>query len=109
MTSFEVNQIIEASFRPTFKIQRQIYLHFGFLLPTNELTFLQVYFIVDNTEKANFRKQHIPNLYFGVIDGLRRIMHDVNAHVNSFKTAMVFDGEIAIIINFPLTLTKDRL
>ncbi|CAH0697151.1 unnamed protein product [Spodoptera exigua] len=107
MTSFGVNQIVEAGFMPTFKVQGQVYHQIGSLLPTDTPKFLQVYFISDFHEQANVRSRHIPNLDSGLVRGLQSMLHNVNPHIENFKAALAsvpenernrfnYQGKIAI-------------
>ncbi|CAG4984962.1 unnamed protein product [Colias eurytheme] len=88
MTSFGANQVIEAGFMPTFKVQGQVYHRIGSLLPTDVPKFLQIYFVSDFEEQASLRSRHIPNLDSGLVRGLQSMLHNVNPHISNFKAAL---------------------
>ncbi|CAH2098232.1 unnamed protein product [Euphydryas editha] len=78
MTSFGAKQITEAPFKPTFKVQGQVYHLIGSLLPDNEHRFLQIYFISNYTEQQNIRNRNFPQLDGLLISELQNMLHQVN-------------------------------
>lgn len=91
MTSFMSNQIIEAGFMPTFKIQGQVYHLAGSLLPykTDNHKFLQIYFISDYETQVSTRCKIAPeHLDNGLVKSLQDMLHSQNRYINFFKTAI---------------------
>jgi hypothetical protein len=91
MTSFGVTkEVREERFMPTFKIQGQIYHRVGSLLPLPEAhpQFLQIYFMSDAASEANHRCSAVQDTRLEIVMDLQQLLHDNNAYVRLFKTAL---------------------
>jgi hypothetical protein len=91
MTSFGAsNEVCEPGFMPTFKIQGQVYHRLGSLLPAPNTNhqFLQIYFMGDEQRQAEQRSSIFSGTDLAVILDLQRMLHQHNAYVNIFKTAL---------------------
>ena len=78
MTSFgATNEVSQAGFMPTFKVQGQVYHRVRSLLPlpSEEHRFLQIYFMGDEQEEANQRCNTIRGLRPNIVLELQRMLH----------------------------------
>lgn len=92
MTSFGATAIIgESGFRPTFKIQGQVYHRIGSLLPEPDEAhkFLQIYFM-NNEEQIEWRCQIILDTRQNIVQNLQRLLNQYNSLIQSFKTAIEY-------------------
>lgn len=115
MTSFGAKEEREAGFMPTFKVTGQVYHLIGSLLPEpqEQPQFLQIYFMGDEEEQCDRRLQvtnreeqsvgrAAPPLDRDVILSLQEMLHETNALVRGFRTAMEAPDkpeEFKVVIN----------
>jgi hypothetical protein len=92
MTSFGTTATVEqdGGFMPTFKVKGQIYHKVGALLPfPNESPlFLQIYFVGDEQVEANQRCDAIADTRRDIVFSLQRLLHQHNALVKEFISAL---------------------
>ncbi|CAF1558848.1 unnamed protein product [Rotaria magnacalcarata] len=91
MTSFGASEkVFESGFRPTFKVQGQVYHRVGSLLPSSdeEPKFLQIYFMGDERKQADRRCKTNPGTRGDIVMKLQQMLHQYNTYVHSFKTAL---------------------
>ena len=91
MTSFGATNIVDQQgFATTFKVQGQVYHRAGSLLPMpdQKTQFLQLYFIGNEEMEANQRCEIIPNTKQEIVISLQAMLHEHNALVKTFKTAL---------------------
>ncbi|XP_043468040.1 uncharacterized protein LOC122502180 [Leptopilina heterotoma] len=108
MTSFGGNEIYEPGFRPTFRIQGQVYHLIGSLLPPSNQpsSYLQIYFISDAQEQVQRRMSVFSDLDFEILNQLQDLLHENNNLIRSFKNALQIlpsDAE-----NYRLMIKTDR-
>ena len=91
MTSFGASsEVCEPGFMPTFKVQGQVYHRVGSLLPPSDgqHKFLQIYFMSDERLEARQGCNNIPGTHQDVVTELQQMLHQHNAYVDIFKTAL---------------------
>jgi hypothetical protein len=90
MTSFGATEIREPGYMPTFKIQGQIYHQIDSLLPqpNEEHKFLQIFFMNNGQVEAKRRCEIIPGIKPNIVHELQQMLHQHNAYIKSFKTAL---------------------
>ncbi|VEN61445.1 unnamed protein product, partial [Callosobruchus maculatus] len=90
MTSFGATKVVRDNFRPTFKIQGQIYHRTGSLLPMpdSEYKFLQIYFMGDSSRQVDQRCAHNNTVKRPIVEQLQIFFHQHNALVALFTTAL---------------------
>jgi len=86
MTSFGAKEIREQNFRPTFKIEGQVYHLIGSLLPPSgqNLQFLQFYFISD-ADHLSLRSNIAPTLNIDLIKKLQTALNSHSIYIRIFK------------------------
>ncbi|KAL8624599.1 hypothetical protein ACOMHN_045134 [Nucella lapillus] len=91
MTSFGCGErVVEPGFMPTFKVQGQVYHRLGSILPDVESShsFLQIYFMGDSGQEALRRCTVAPGVRNNMVLGLQHMLHEHNAYVKVFKSAL---------------------
>ncbi|XP_030762655.1 uncharacterized protein LOC115887381 [Sitophilus oryzae] len=90
MTSFGAKEIIRDGFMYTFKVQGQVYHLVGSLLPApqKEPQFLQIYFVGEDDREVQLRCGNHPYVKPGLVRELQGMLHNNNAYVRDFKTAL---------------------
>ncbi|GBM12238.1 hypothetical protein AVEN_37365-1 [Araneus ventricosus] len=90
-------------FKPTFRIQSQVYHKAGSLmsLPNEEAKFLYIYFLENDDAEAKRRCTLIPRTTKSLIESLQKMLHDSNHYVQKFKTAIEDNPteDLQIVIN----------
>lgn len=84
---FGAQEVQQAGWNPSIRIQGQVYHKIGSLLPPShqDAKFLQVYFL-DSVENEISARSH-SNLNPEIIDGLTTMLHENNQYVREIKTA----------------------
>ncbi|GBM05324.1 hypothetical protein AVEN_46866-1 [Araneus ventricosus] len=99
MTSFDsTREIREQGFKPTFKVQEQVYHRISSLqLQTNEEPkFLLIYFIADHEKQVELLSDAIP----GIVSQLQDMLHQHYSYVQSLKYAMEkITPELKVVIH----------
>jgi hypothetical protein len=114
MTSFGTTATVEqdGGFMPTFKVKGQIYHKVGALLPfPNESPqFLQIYFVGDEQVEANQRCDAIADTRRDIVFSLQRLLHQHNALVKEFISALerMPTDEYKIVIRADRTPTGEH-
>lgn len=90
MTSFGASEIVRENYDTTFKIQGQVYHSAGSLLPMPDADhkYSQIYFMGDAEEQVDQRRTYNTNTRREIVEVLQNLLHERNALVRLFTTAM---------------------
>lgn len=103
MTSFGVTREFEEGFMPTFKISGQVHHKIlPSLLTDNNPCFLQIYFMGDEQQQCERRREFNPQTREDIVIDLQRMLHLHHNYIKDFKTAleiMPSSNDYRVVIN----------
>ncbi|XP_072162005.1 uncharacterized protein [Bemisia tabaci] len=107
MTSFGANEVTFENFRPTFKVQGQVYHLIGSLYPASyaKPSFLQIYFVGDEVKESDLRKDVCSGLKDDLLLELQKMLHLHNIYITEFKAVIDSFSENS---DFKVVIRADR-
>ncbi|XP_043461172.1 uncharacterized protein LOC122497870 [Leptopilina heterotoma] len=109
MTSFGASEVYESGFRPTCRIQGQVYHRMGSLLASSgqSASYLQIYFISDAQEQATRRVSIFNTLDSNLILLIQDLLHEHHTYIRSFKSAV--EAMPSESPDYRIVIKEDRL
>ena len=110
MTSFGYSKITMAGFKPSFRIQGQVYHLIGSVIPAGGESpkFAQIYFIDNQDSEVATRCAIVDGLKPDIIRSINRLLHESHHYVEVFKVAKVVFEQEAVPTNVKLLSMKPR-